>query len=156
MIMEEDFKTTRTCNYNILKDEFWNSPRCLRHFARKVPNLRLWAEQAQTKWWFKIFRLLIFENLVSLKPPRLINNTSYFMLRILHLKEAGLIDEWVMSWYVPITSSRCMNTYQQDVTRRLSVSNLSSAFVILVAGYILCLATLFFEKIFSLLSPESC
>ena len=67
-------------------------------------------------------------------------------LRILRLQEAGLLrGEWE-KWYIP-SSSKCMKVNELHGVPRLSLKNLSSPFIILIAGYILSFIVFVLEKI---------
>ena len=69
--------------------------------------------------------------------------------RILRLQEAGLLgvgSEWE-KWYVP-SPSKCMKVNERNgVPRRLSIKNMNSPFVILIAGYLLSLIVFISEKV---------
>ena len=65
--------------------------------------------------------------------------------RILRLRESGLVDEWY-KWYVP-SISKCMKVNQRNRMPRLSIKHLSSAFVILAAGYIISFSVLVAERV---------
>ena len=66
--------------------------------------------------------------------------------RILRLQEAGLLGgEWER-WYVP-SASKCMKVNKVNGVTRLLLKNLSSPFVILIAGYLLSLVVFIAEKL---------
>ena len=66
--------------------------------------------------------------------------------RILRLQEAGLLGgEWE-KWYIP-PSLKCMKVNELIGVPRLSLKNLSSPFIILIAGYILSFIVFVSEKI---------
>ena len=67
------------------------------------------------------------------------------LVRMLRLQEAGLLDEWT-NWYLP-PASKCMNLNERKRIPRLSMNHLSSAFVILIAGYVATLVAFVGEKI---------
>ena len=69
----------------------------------------------------------------------------YIHCRILRLKESGLLNEWG-SWYIPSTL-KCMELNKRNEKPKLSIEHLSSAFVILIVGYILSAAVFVIEKI---------
>ena len=66
-------------------------------------------------------------------------------VRILRLQEAGLLVEWE-KWYVPSTS-KCMKINQRKGMPRLSIKHLSSAFIILIAGYLISLVVFVTETV---------
>ena len=61
------------------------------------------------------------------------------------VQEAGLIGEWY-NWYL-LSASKCMNLNERKRIPRLSMKHLSSAFVILIAGYVASLVAFVGEKI---------
>ena len=65
--------------------------------------------------------------------------------RLLRLQAAGLFGEWE-KWYLPSTS-KCTKVNERKEMPRLSLKNLSSAFVLLIAGYLLSLAVFITEKL---------
>ena len=67
------------------------------------------------------------------------------VFRILRLQEAGLIGKWE-KWYVP-SNSKCMKVNERKGMPRLSLTHLSSPFVILIAGYVISLLAFFMENI---------
>ena len=66
-------------------------------------------------------------------------------LRILRLRETGLVGEWEKR-YVP-SASKCMKINERKGISRLSLKHLSSAFVILIGGCLISLAAFIVEKL---------
>ena len=62
------------------------------------------------------------------------------MRRILRLHETGLLAQWE-KYYIPSTS-KCMEINQRNGMPRLSMKHLSSAFVILIVGFLISLTAL--------------
>ncbi len=58
-----------------------------------------------------------------------------FILRILRIREGGLVDFWIHMYTPP--PSKCMEINQRDPLKQMSIRNFSSAFTILISGYIL-------------------
>ena len=77
----------------------------------------------------------------------LINNSIYTS-RIMQLKAAGLLDLWEKHYQA--SPRKCLEFNQEKKESRLSIANLSSAFVVLFIGYALSIFILLIEKIFSL------
>ena len=74
-----------------------------------------------------------------------------FLHRILRIKEAGLLSEWE-NWYVP-KKTKCMQINQRDrKIPRISIGHLGSAFVILLAGYVISILVFIIEKMFPVLT----
>ena len=65
--------------------------------------------------------------------------------RILHLHDTGLLDLWE-KWYTP-SNLKCLKLNQRRGIPRLSLGHLSSAFVILVAGYLVSMFVFLAEKL---------
>ena len=66
-------------------------------------------------------------------------------VRTLRLQEAGLLVEWE-KWYAP-SASKCMKVNERNGIPRLSLKHLSSAFVILIASYVISLTAFAAENI---------
>ena len=69
---------------------------------------------------------------------------SHF-ISILRLHETGLLSKWE-KLYAP-SASQCMKINERKGMPRLSTKHLSSAFVILIAGYLISLSAFVLEKI---------
>ena len=66
----------------------------------------------------------------------------------MQLKAAGLLDLWEKHYQA--SPRKCLEFNQEKKESRLSIANLSSAFIILFIGYALSILILLIEKIFSL------
>ena len=69
-----------------------------------------------------------------------------FFPRILRLQAAGLFYEWE-KWNLPSASKCTKVNERREMPFRLSLKNLSSTFVLLIAGYFLSLVAFIAEKL---------
>ena len=140
--MDADFKTAGTCHYSITKETFWNAAvfTPLRKNSPYTNTISLGYERPT--FFFQSTIALTFQLIYKYNDQ---NTLVYIHYRILRLKESGLLNEWG-SWYIPSTS-KCMELNKRNEKPKLSIEHLSSAFVILIVGYIISAAVFVIEKI---------
>lgn len=137
-VMRNDLKTTGTCHYLMIKDSLLNT------FAYS-------PLQKNSPYTESISRGLNVMLVYILTKET--NCFFLFIFRIMIFKQSGLYNQW-MSWYVP-TPWQCMKLPSDSgILRRMSTSNLSSAFAILIIGYILSTIAFCIEKMFHLFSTR--
>jgi hypothetical protein len=131
--MEGDVRGTKQCHFTITKERFL--PQLL-GFAlpKNSPHRRLIDNRSvtETRIWNQV--------------------TKSIYLRILAVWETGLLDYWNVK--VPPIVRKCLKTTESPEKVTLGMRHLSSAFILLIAGYILAIIVFFFENVFGRRRPS--
>ncbi len=131
--MERDVRETKHCHFTVAKERFL--PQLLGYaFPKNSPH-----------------RTLI-DNRLVMETTNRNQVTKSIYLRILAVWETGLLDYWNVK--VPPIVRKCLKTTESPEKVTLGMRHLSSAFILLIAGYSLAVFVFFFENVFGRRRPS--
>ena len=132
-MMERDRKRAGTCNFMMARKNF-----SFTHMYLLVPKKSPYKDFISQGYLLgSSFFQFLFDNR---NQPWY----SFILSRIEKARESGILYLW-RDWYIPATKQCQKSFYEIPKNQRLTLKNLSGAFVILIVGYTLATITFVIE-----------